>query len=164
MSAILLEDVTVTRKGRALKQAPCSIEPKSLKILLNQRYQFWTSRSLSFLLISCTPDLRTEITNMPRRRTHQNRKNSGVENHDASKMDTSTTALLTWSELPEWMKDNEYIISGYRRSVPTGFWSQFPSLPWTGNNDIGVAVFGPFIRVWWSHSPSLRDFSWCTSS
>ncbi|KAE9408039.1 HlyIII-domain-containing protein [Gymnopus androsaceus JB14] len=52
---------------------------------------------------------------MLRRRTHQKRKNSGVENHDASKMDTSTTALLTWSELPEWMKDNEYIISGYRR-------------------------------------------------
>ncbi|KIK68606.1 hypothetical protein GYMLUDRAFT_68456 [Collybiopsis luxurians FD-317 M1] len=23
--------------------------------------------------------------------------------------------LLTWSELPEWMKDNEYIVSGYRK-------------------------------------------------
>ncbi|KAI0035484.1 hemolysin-III related-domain-containing protein [Vararia minispora EC-137] len=24
---------------------------------------------------------------------------------------------ITWSELPEWMKDNEYIISGYRREL-----------------------------------------------
>ncbi|GAW05141.1 hypothetical protein LENED_006978 [Lentinula edodes] len=27
------------------------------------------------------------------------------------------TPLLTWSELPEWMKDNEYIISGYRSNT-----------------------------------------------
>ncbi|KAF9078853.1 hemolysin-III related-domain-containing protein [Rhodocollybia butyracea] len=28
---------------------------------------------------------------------------------------TASGGLLTWSELPVWMKDNEYIISGYRK-------------------------------------------------
>ncbi|KAJ4490248.1 hemolysin-III related-domain-containing protein [Lentinula aciculospora] len=47
---------------------------------------------------------------MLRRRlqTSQHRKNSKtIGNYE--------TTLLIWSELPEWMKDNEYIISGYRR-------------------------------------------------
>ncbi|KAJ3815233.1 hemolysin-III related-domain-containing protein [Lentinula aff. lateritia] len=44
-------------------------------------------------------------------RTLQNEKNSETAVGGTGVIQP----LLTWPELPEWMKDNEYIISGYRR-------------------------------------------------
>jgi hypothetical protein len=30
---------------------------------------------------------------------------------------------LSWREIPAWMRDNEYILSGYRRLVVTVIWA-----------------------------------------
>ncbi|KAJ3764084.1 hemolysin-III related-domain-containing protein [Lentinula raphanica] len=46
--------------------------------------------------------------------------------HKSSKGDTASgairAALMTWSEIPEWMRDNEYIVSGYRRYSEQRHW------------------------------------------
>lgn len=45
--------------------------------------------------------------------------NGSVEKPDTSEIDYDNQRRLTlsWWEIPAWMQDNEYILSGYRRLV-----------------------------------------------
>jgi len=44
----------------------------------------------------------------------QNRKTS-ISSKTALDIPKEVLNTLTWQDLPEWRKDNEYIVSGYRR-------------------------------------------------
>ncbi|EIM89163.1 HlyIII-domain-containing protein [Stereum hirsutum FP-91666 SS1] len=48
--------------------------------------------------------------------TPQSDANNAVELYPKSR---SNSLTLKWSEIPEWMQDNEYITSGYRRELKT---------------------------------------------
>jgi hypothetical protein len=37
------------------------------------------------------------------------------ESIDSAVEEIKTKLTLSWHEIPDWMKDNEYIITGYRR-------------------------------------------------
>ncbi|KAJ3988730.1 hemolysin-III related-domain-containing protein [Lentinula detonsa] len=52
---------------------------------------------------------------MFRRRMKTSQNGDDLSQATAVNSGAIQTVLMTWSELPEWMKDNEYIISGYRR-------------------------------------------------
>lgn len=55
---------------------------------------------------------------MPRKKA----KTSGIHPNDQTTSTTKvgrvndrTRKVLSWKEIPAWMRDNEYILSGYRR-------------------------------------------------
>lgn len=56
---------------------------------------------------------------------------------------------LTWNELEEWQKDNEYIVSGYRRYVPAQRAKRIQSHTDLnqGYNAIGRAAWNPCMDV-----------------
>lgn len=42
---------------------------------------------------------------------------TAVDGGGKSRATAHGSKTLTWLEIPEWQKDNEYILSGYRRCV-----------------------------------------------
>jgi len=79
-----------------------------------------------------------------------------------SKQDTRQSLTLTWREVPSWMQDNEYILSGYRRQQNSVLGCMHSIFAYTHNETVnihthlwGAVLFIFFLTDFYRH---MKDY------